>query len=207
MTIHVKDSPRKMSYVTRPYPAPANNPKEEDTELTHMVLRATMKGGATYAIDITGAQYGFHSPVTSWEDFAAQRLEKTSHTREFGRARHDLCSRNMDPAYLITLKKPAREAFLRNSEVVVEHLDAAFDAWVAAQQMSLGAMMRLSKSKYDVLAGHMLTTLKGSIEDFVQEVTKTEKFVIGIRTTVPNGEDGRLRVIYVRGDGTAEYSD
>lgn len=49
-----------------------------DTDVyQHELLQITLKNkGGVYALDLTGAQYGYFEPVIAWEEYAATRIEK-----------------------------------------------------------------------------------------------------------------------------------
>lgn len=43
---------------------------------THEILKVTTVSGVAYAIDISGAQYGYPEPVTLWDEYAATRVQE-----------------------------------------------------------------------------------------------------------------------------------
>lgn len=51
----------------------------------HNVLRVTMNNGETYALDMTGAQFGWYgSTVMPWATFCDERVELIKNVRKFG---------------------------------------------------------------------------------------------------------------------------
>jgi hypothetical protein len=44
-------------------------------EYIHQVLKVSLKSGETYAIDLTGAQYGWHKPIALWTEYCDKVLE------------------------------------------------------------------------------------------------------------------------------------
>lgn len=53
----------------------------------HNVYKVVLKQGETWAIDPTGAQFGYHEPLCSWETFQ-QRVSSVKGVLEFGRLRN-----------------------------------------------------------------------------------------------------------------------
>lgn len=41
---------------------------------THELLRVTLNNGEIYALDLAGAEYGFHDPITRYSDYMEQRV-------------------------------------------------------------------------------------------------------------------------------------
>ncbi|KAI4755233.1 hypothetical protein E4T52_12813 [Aureobasidium sp. EXF-3400] len=48
-----------------------------DQDFLHEVLQVRLQSGEVYAIDFTGAQYGWYEPVTEWNDFSLRCTEIT----------------------------------------------------------------------------------------------------------------------------------
>jgi hypothetical protein len=42
--------------------------------VTHEVLKVTLRSGEKFAVDVSGAQYGYHDPVTRYQEFQQQRV-------------------------------------------------------------------------------------------------------------------------------------
>jgi hypothetical protein len=42
--------------------------------ITHEMLKVTLRSGEVFAVDITGAQYGYHEPVTPWTKYQNDRI-------------------------------------------------------------------------------------------------------------------------------------
>ena len=63
---------------------------EIQVECPHKVLRVTMLDNTPYVVDIAGAQFGFHSPVSRWELFTSGRVRHISKTFDFGTSKKSL---------------------------------------------------------------------------------------------------------------------
>lgn len=51
----------------------------QDVDNNHCIIRATLNDGQVFAIDLTGAQYGWDETIVPWKDYT-QRIEKTKNT-------------------------------------------------------------------------------------------------------------------------------
>jgi hypothetical protein len=66
-SIKVKNSKRGMIKVDV-------NGKESNIDCTHKLFRVTLKySGEVYALDLSGAQYGYYDPVTTFETYLEDR--------------------------------------------------------------------------------------------------------------------------------------
>lgn len=48
----------------------------DNTSYEHFIVKATLKNGETYAIDITGPQWGHYDPVVPWDIYAESRVRE-----------------------------------------------------------------------------------------------------------------------------------
>lgn len=59
----------------------------DNTESNHCIIQVTLKNGESYAIDITGAQYGHYDAVIPWDLYVksrVDRIEKMNPLRNIG---------------------------------------------------------------------------------------------------------------------------
>ena len=68
VSVRTKTPPRTVSLHLDP---------EDETKplLDHWVLCIHLKGGKKYAVDIAGAQFGYHNSVLLWEQFVKERVD------------------------------------------------------------------------------------------------------------------------------------
>jgi len=67
---------------------PAHGPKINPPQsMYHNVYRVVLKHGEIWAIDPTGAQFGYYKPLCSWGIFQ-QRISKVGRMMELGYIRH-----------------------------------------------------------------------------------------------------------------------
>lgn len=56
----------------------------DGTDYAHTIIRVTMMNGETYALDMAGAQYGWHESVTPWQLYNAARVREIKIVMPFG---------------------------------------------------------------------------------------------------------------------------
>lgn len=56
----------------------------------HNLYRVTLQNGETWAVDTTGAQYGYPDPLIPWRDFEKRRSGNINRECEFGHIRHQV---------------------------------------------------------------------------------------------------------------------
>ena len=52
-----------------------NGNQDHSDQIVHDILRATLKNGEMFALDIAGAQHGYYESVTPWHQFMDSRVE------------------------------------------------------------------------------------------------------------------------------------
>ncbi|KAF2094520.1 hypothetical protein NA57DRAFT_60557 [Rhizodiscina lignyota] len=60
------------------------NRKTNNAYIDHHVLKVSMKSGSIFAVDITGAQYGWPEPAVEWTQFKRSRLHFVRRDEQFG---------------------------------------------------------------------------------------------------------------------------
>ena len=56
----------------------------DGTDYAHTIIRVVMKNGESYALDMAGAQYGWHEPTTPWQLYNASRVRRIKEVVPFG---------------------------------------------------------------------------------------------------------------------------
>ena len=62
-------------------------PKIDGTDYRHTLVRVKLKNGESYAVDMAGAQYGWHEPVTPWQLYENSRVREIDQVVSFGGTR------------------------------------------------------------------------------------------------------------------------
>ncbi len=96
---------------------------------THYIYRVCMENGETWAVDITGAQYGHHEVLYRWDDYRRERCERITEQRHFG--------------YL----RQAPETFLQK-RTLVEAIDSQISARAELFGVQLNNVLKGSHAKF-----------------------------------------------------------
>ena len=99
-----------------------------------------MKNGETYALDMTGAQYGWYEPVTSWPLYNASRVRKCKEDRSFGGIRDYCKSRAVKSGGRLQWNRRIKEQFAETVEGAV--------AWWQKGHISLTELLRLPEHDF-----------------------------------------------------------
>lgn len=131
----------------------------------HFVLRVTLTTGAVYAIDLTGAQFGWNETVIEWDVFADKHIVETLATDEFGAMRTDHCwCANMKDAIdwwtNMYLEKIVKE-FERGMEELVSKFSHGSDR-------SVLPLLGLPERDYARAAGKFLTLANEMVQEAVE---------------------------------------
>ncbi|KAL9131473.1 MAG: hypothetical protein Q9217_000621 [Psora testacea] len=96
----------------------------------HNIYRVTLQNGEIWAVDATGAQYGYPDPLCPWRDFEQRRSGKINRECEFGYIRHQVYqSYGMIPVRHMVAQKIEKEE-LTNA------LEERFLRWLGSMEAS-----------------------------------------------------------------------
>ena len=98
----------------------------------HCVYKVTMKNGQMWAIDVTGAQYGYLDTLCPWSQYERERCDKIDSIRAFGYFRNQ----PKDPYGLLKGAKMAEEMAL------TEALDDQIPRWAQEYGGALNIILK-----------------------------------------------------------------
>lgn len=135
----------------------------DNTTYAHAIVKATLQNGETYAIDITGPQYGHYDPVVPWDLYAESRVREivtASHLRDVEESQKTAGSKlgGIDPG------KSEEELF-------VEVFVAAAKSW-QVRNGPLDDMMKMREETFK--------KKQASLVDFIDEEVARMKKVTGV---------------------------
>ena len=119
----------------------------------HNLYRVTLKNGETWAVDTTGAQFGYMNPLCPWKDFVRNRSSKVNREHEFGYIRHR--------TYQSYAKFPLRHMVAQTIEKqeLVQMLGAKISALAEEQGGKLNAILRGSDAAFNQTKDRFLNRL------------------------------------------------
>lgn len=114
---------------------------EMDAECNHIITRVTLKSGECYALDFTGAQYGYHEPVIPWDLYVDTRVECLTRTQHFG-CKEGILLSDQDCAERSDLGDVRKL-----DRVFTMLLNEALDVW-QKQNLSFSALLKLPEDTF-----------------------------------------------------------
>lgn len=105
-------------------PIPPNGHQIDPPDpIFHNPYKATLKNGDIWAVDTTGAQYGYPDPLCPWRDFEQRRSGKSNRKCEFGKIRHQVYqSYGMFPARHMVAQKIEKQELTKALEEKISAL-------------------------------------------------------------------------------------
>ncbi len=128
----------------------------DGTDYAHNIIRVTLKNGESYALDIAGAQYGWHEPVTPWQLYNTSRVREIKDVAPFGGTRtcYKTGANNMSEQ---------RKWIHSIKEDFAEGVDLALAWWQRVNIMSTD-LLRLPEHEFQ----KRQTSLLGCVDEFMQ---------------------------------------
>jgi hypothetical protein len=159
---------------------PACGPKiNMPQSMHHNVYRVVLKQGEVWAIDITGAQFGYYEPLCSWESFQ-QRISKVDSVHDLGYIRHTVFYR--------PTKYPVKSMVSKQAEQ--EELLKTLEHW-------LHEWVTLHNGKFNTILRGPEAAFESTNHDFLEELSAHVKNSLAIMYT-PSEIAKRTREIEAR---------
>lgn len=144
----------------RIYFGPAHGPKINTPQsMYHNVYRVVLKQGEVWAIDPTGAQFGYYEPLCSWRNFH-QRISKVDRVNELGYIRHKVFYNHM--------KYPIRSMVSQQAEKeeLVKTLEDWLPVWVTLHSGKFNTILQGPEATFE-------STKHGFLEQLSAHVKKS----------------------------------
>lgn len=132
---------------------PSEGPLTIDgTDYAHTIIRVMLKNGETYALDMAGAQYGWHEPVTPWQLYSASRVQGIKEVVPFGGTK-------------IFCKKRAKTLSKQQqwNNAIKEHFAYFVDkvvTWWQKRNISLADLLHLPEQEFQRRRASLLDAVK-----------------------------------------------
>lgn len=127
----------------------------------HNVYRATLKNGEIWAVDTTGAQYGYPDPLCPWRDFEQDRSCKLNRECELGYIRHQVYqSYGMFPVRHIVAQRIEKEELTKALDEKIPVLAQEHGGKLNAILKGSNAAFKQAKDKFlDELEDYLRTLM------------------------------------------------
>jgi len=139
----------------------ANNAIDKNED-AHFVIKAVLKNGDIYALDLTGAQYGHFDPVLPWQKYVESRASevRTLVPLDQVRIRNNL-----------RCEESGREGLVISANAfATSQMEQALGKWVS-ENLPLEAMLNLPDDSFKQKRAELLGVLKATLQDFKTSLT------------------------------------
>ena len=132
----------------------------------HSLLKVCLRGGDTYALDISSAQYGYHNPISSWKDYTRERVAEVDSLTPFGTWRQ-----KMDIHEVGSIQA----AITWHHQKATAAMNQAVALWLVANKMTLKDLLCLREDAFLVKRSELLAAIDGSLVRFLDYVANGVK--------------------------------
>ncbi|KPM36982.1 hypothetical protein AK830_g9595 [Neonectria ditissima] len=133
----------------------------------HSVFEVTLVTGEVYAVDLTGAQYGFQEKLYEWKTYDTHRAEPGSEISTLDDAEESERVVHM----LAGLSIHGRAMAVKNlRETVMRDLRRSIDGYVRSKKATIKDMMLLPDSEFRVARQQLVTHAKTSLQNAVERL-------------------------------------
>ena len=166
----------------------------------HFAWRVVSTRGNEYAIDVSGAQYGYHEPLILWKEYESQRVQKIHVAADFGTmksVRDGWRSR----AWNTTAHGGAVHL---NMKPIGDEMDCIIKGWLQSEGTELAEMLRLEGDTYKAKSSTLLKHLEDGLKGYVRAGWKNKDLVVAVEKQQRNN---REESFFVGGDGSKKSFD
>ena len=154
MRFHVKNRNIRLIEVDLEGVADVRDPR-------HVVLKLTLKNGEKYALDMTGAQYGWTDTITSWNSYEASRIRSITDEWKFGQTLIDLEQQVQSRDASKMLAHIINSSFMDIMNNAIENYSTQ---WL--QGMTIRIMLGLPEEDFRASRSQFIQELRGGLERF-----------------------------------------
>jgi hypothetical protein len=165
----------------------------------HTFLGVVLKSGRMYAIDVSGAQYGYYEPVVPLDVFSERLVARVIAEGNFGTQK-----KKLDDYYH---GNPYRAALAYNMTTVVTKIEEFLSARLHSDGCTLRSLLTMSSSAYTRKSNELFSHIDREIATFVSSKLKTSDFVtIATRLRFTSEKTGKemLGDVFNKGDGSKD---
>ncbi|KAE9974785.1 hypothetical protein BLS_002897 [Venturia inaequalis] len=151
-----------------------NITKESELCTRHKMLLITLKDGKCFALDLTGAQYGWDETVLPWKEFYHTRVKTLTNcfSVEYHRYNSDMMIHFMKDC---PLGGPDQLADREGKEIVVQAMLDRIKIWLKEEGLDMKAFLEVGEG-YDMKAFELALFVVQGIETTVRQLKRDNKF-------------------------------
>jgi hypothetical protein len=155
---------------------PGDGGKRNNMWRGHTVLRVTTKAGEDFAIDITGAQYGWQDTFAIWDVYQNRRIRTVVSEYHFPRKySSDPFSKRWDSKYQKTFEKV--------HEKTIRAFDLRWELWLRKEGLTAKDFLELSEENFGVKKRELLDDLRSGFAKSIKLISQTHPVFIDSSNT------------------------
>ena len=145
---------------------------EQQNASNHEIFKVEVGCGKIYALDLTGAQFGYYEPLTPWEDYLRKRVKKMGehdrHRMYGGLKAYNKHKGQADHPEMIKIRK-----INGLNSLASEKLDQIAREWKEMKELSsFREMMELPQEDFRGMKGQLLREVEVELKDFVIHIKR-----------------------------------
>ena len=132
---------------------------------SHQLIKATTKSGESFALDLTGSQYGYDEPVIPWTQYVKSRLKYCRSIDAFGNERRQVIAPEPGAMYMRSAK------VLSFRKACAVRFEESLNSWTKTNG-TLDAMVKLPENAFLRKRTELLSHLEASMEEAKESLGK-----------------------------------
>ncbi|ORX95499.1 hypothetical protein BCR34DRAFT_462614, partial [Clohesyomyces aquaticus] len=137
-----------------------------NTSYTHFVLRLKSASGATWAIDITGGQYGIHRAFWDWADYEEKNIELIKTVLDFGKNKQFIEASSK-------LQGEGGMLYAIGLQAMV-HAEKAVKKWEQGSRKELSMILAEPEPEFNRLKEEVVKIVRQAVKKFVSGADYTK---------------------------------
>lgn len=133
-----------------------NGYKDKNSTYNHAVIKLTLNNGEQFALDISGAQFGYLMPLVPWNQYLNARVDSVTQTKHLGYHRRR-------SKFLVKPDEEGNGGVKTCNEEVAEVINTGIEKW-QKKGIRLKDMLRLQDSAFIPKRDEFLRFIEESIE-------------------------------------------
>jgi hypothetical protein len=173
--------------------------------LKHTILRVELKSGKEYAVDLSGAQFGWHEAILLWDEYVEKRVKEidAKKTSGFGarkKARETEWSKGTNVHTI---------ACMANGNRFTKRMGEILEGWGKEEGKTVRDVLRLEKESFEREYEGLLGLIDGELGKFMEMRMKSQALIVKAEKTESMGASGikMLHFEFTEGDGNVAKWD
>lgn len=168
-----------------------------NTRYNHEIIKITLKNEEAYAIDITGAQYGYPEPVAPWDIYFRTRVDCIDHI-------HDLGFHRKSAAWIDEKAISGKAVKDVNEEIAIIVEDAVLE-WEKLN-MKLSLLLRKGEVEFTWKQEELISNIMQEVEKRRDHLEEAGRMELAARQSLHDyAESAKWNSAFIKKGGAGGY--